>query len=220
MTFNISQIGEGIYNPLSNLWNSAIMALPGIIAAIVILIAGYIIAMLLGLSARHLVRLTQIDGWMAKHEKEKAIGGLKLSSISGQLIKWWIFIIFLIPAANVIQFNNLSLLLTTFAIWFTNLILAVIITLLGLIVAHTFSEVVGKAKKLNGIKGVKKLVYIATLVIFMDIALRQIGVNIIFIEAIILIILLGFMIALAIGFGLGLKPHAEKIIKNLMKKLI
>jgi hypothetical protein len=219
MAFEINQISEGILNPMETLWNSAVMALPGLLAAIIILIVGYIVALLVGLGVKNLVRLSRLDNWMVRHDKEKAIGGLKLSSVSGQLVKWWVFVIFLIPAASVIEFSNLSLILTTFALWFPNLILAVIITLVGLVLAHTFAEIVGKAKKLKGIGGAKLAVYVATLVIFLDVALRQIGVNIIFAEAVILVILLGVMMAVAIGFGLGLKPHAQDIIKNWRRKL-
>jgi len=214
----MSQIGEGILNPLLTLWNSTVSVLPGIIAAILILIVGYLIALIIGSAIKHLIRFSRVDDWMARHGKEKAIGGLKLSNVTGSLVKWLVFLVFLIPAANVIKLENLSSVLTTFALWFPNLILAVIITLVGLVLAHTVAEAVGQAKKLKGIHGVKTIVYIATLFIFLDIALRQIGVNIVFAEAIVLVVLIGIMLAIAIGFGLGLRPHAEDIIKNWRRK--
>ena len=156
---------------------------------------------------------------MKKHEVERAIGGLNVSSIVGKLVNWMVFVVFLVPAANVIGFGNLSELLLTFAIWFPNLIFAVAIILIGLVLAHTFAEAVGKAKKLKGIQGIKTIVYLATIIIFADVALRQIGVNVVFAETILLIIVSGLMVAFAIGFGLGLRPHAQDIIGKWRKKL-
>jgi hypothetical protein len=206
-------------NPLIVIWNSFVSVIPGIIAAAIILVIGYIIALIIGFSVRHAVRFSKVDMWMVRHKKQEAIGGLVLSNVSGKLVKWLVFILFLIPAANVIKLEGLSSVLINFALWFPNLIIAVIVILVGLVLAHTFAEAVGNAKKLKGIAGIKSTVSIATIVIFLDIALRQIGVNIIFAEAVILVILVGAMIAISIGFGLGLKPHAEDMIKDWRRKL-
>jgi len=214
----IEQIGEGVMNPLVVIWNSFVSVTPGIIAALIILIIGYIIAMIIGSAVKHSVRISGADMWMVKHKKQEAIGGLVLSDVSGKLIKWLVFILFLIPAANVINLEGLSSVLVSFALWFPNLIIAVILILIGLVLAHTFSEAVGKASKLRGIKGIRSIISIVIIVIFLDVALRQIGINVIFVESLILVVLAGIMIAIAIGFGLGLKPHADDIIKNWRRK--
>jgi hypothetical protein len=214
----IDQIGEGVVNPLVVIWNSFVSVTPGIIAALIILIIGYLIALIIGSLTKQLVRVSQVDDWMAKHKKQEAIGGLVLSDVAGKLMKWLVFILFIIPAANVINLDGLSSVLVNFALWFPNLIIAVIILLVGLVLAQTFAESIGRANKLKGIKGIKSVVKIATILIFLDIALRQIGVNVIFVESVVLVILAGLMIAIAIGFGLGLKPHADDIIKNWRRK--
>lgn len=218
MTF-VEQISSGVMDPIVLIWNSLVGIIPGIMAALIILMLGYVVALLVGAFAKGLVKFTKVDNWMVKHGKKEAIGGLTLSVVTGKLVKWLVFILFLIPAAEVIKMEGLSSVLSSFALWFPNLIVAVIIILVGLVLAHTFSEAVGKAKKLKGINGIKSIVEIVTIVIFLDVALRQIGIDIRFLESLMLVILAGVMIAVAIGFGLGLKPHAEDIIKGWRRKL-
>ncbi|MBU0760195.1 MAG: hypothetical protein KJ600_00490 [Nanoarchaeota archaeon] len=214
----LRDVGQEAVNPLVNLWNSVVFILPGILAAIIILVIGYIIALIVSHGIKHIVRVSRLDNWMIKKGLHNAIGGLTLSNVTGKLVKWWIFILFLVPAANVIKLGGLSSILGEFAIWFPNLIIAVIVILFGLVLAHIFAAAAGNAKKLKGIKWVSTLVYVATIVVFASISLRQIGVDVAFPETIILVILCGVMIAFAIGFGLGLRPHAEDIIKNWRRK--
>jgi hypothetical protein len=210
----LKDVGQEAVSPLVNLWNSIVFVIPGIVAAILILIIGYLIALVIGKGVKRLVRISKLDDWMVKKKLHDAIGGLKLSNVTGKLVKWWIFILFLVPATNIIKLGSLSSILRDFVVWFPNLIVAVIVILIGLVLAHVFAETAGNAKKLKGIKWVSTSIYVATIIVFASISLKQIGIDVAFPETIVFIVLSGVMIAFAIGFGLGLKPHAEDIIKN------
>lgn len=219
MVFDITQLGTELIDPLVVLGNSLIVNLPGIIAALLIIILGYIVGSVVGLVVRKIVEKVKVDEWLKKSGRNDSIGEVKLSKISGKLIKWWIFLIFLTPAANAIQLERLSSILTQFALWAPHLIAGIVIIIAGLIFADFLADSAAQAKRLKGIKSISVIIRVVTIIFFADIALREIGINITFAETIFLMIIGGIILVLVIGLGIGLIKPAQEIISNFVKKL-
>ena len=88
-----------------------------------------------------------------------------------------------------------------------------------MIIADYLAEIINKAKKIKGIETISMLVRIIVIIFFLDIALREIGINIILAETSLLMLLGGVILVFVIGFGIGLIRPAEEIIRKLLKKL-
>lgn len=211
-------IGQNISGSLGVLWDNFLVALPRTFAAVIIMILGYIIASIVAKILRTSLNRAKFDEWLEKKGKENVFGGLELSSLIGNLVKWWLFVLFLVPAANLLSFGQLSALVSNFAAWFPNLVLAIIIIFIGLIFSDFLATKVLQAKGVKGIKGISSVIKISLVLIFADIALRQIGVEVVFAETVALIVLAGIMLAIAIGFGLGLRPYAEEAVSEMRKR--
>ena len=208
-----------ILSPLVNLWQSFVVVFPGIIAAIIILIIGYFVALLLGHVVRIVLAKLKVDGVLGRVDAPKAISKLRISSILGQLTKWYIFIIFLGSAAEVLTLGALSDLLTRFVLWLPQLIIAILSVFLGLIVAYYVSHIIEKEAKIQGSRAVAGLFRVLVLFIAIIIALEQIGIEVSILENTFLILIgglaLGMAIALGMSFGQNLKEPVNSFLQNL-----
>src|SRR3989344_5979769 len=116
-----------LLNPLVNLWNGFVYLLPGLVAALIILLIGYIISWAVGHAVKLGLTRTGLNDWMKKAELHKTVGTINLSYGFGEIIKWYIFIIFLQAAVDVVNLGTLSLILQNFVDWLPHLIAAVIV---------------------------------------------------------------------------------------------
>ncbi len=219
MAVTLEQFGQGLIDPFAIFWNSLMLNVPGLIAAIVIIIFGYFVGVFVGFVVKHAVERVKIDDWLKKTGRSDAIGGVSVAVVSAKLVKWWIFIAFLAPAAGVIQLRDLADMITSFALWAPHLIAGVVIVIAGLIFADFLADSVSHAKRLRGIKAVSGLVRIVTIVFFADIALREIGFNIVLASTTVLMLIGGFIMIFVIGFGIALIKPAQGIIKDILRKM-
>ena len=217
------QIGESVVSPLMSIYQGFINVLPGVIGAIVVLIVGYIVAAIVGSVLYRVLKEVKLDKWMIEKTHIKKIAGdFRLSEFIALVTKWYVFILFLPPAAGLVKLNVLASLLNTIALWVPHVILAIVVALLGFLVAEYVGQMVidTKTKGAHFIADIAKFVI---LVIFALVVLEQIGIKIALVQNAVLVILAGVVLALAIGiglaFGLGGREEAKKIVTELKKKL-
>jgi small-conductance mechanosensitive channel len=219
----LTEIGVNIIDPLLRIWDGIISTVPGVVAAIIILVVGYLIAWVIGYVIDKALTQIKLDKWiLEKTHMQKIIGSFRLTHFLAVITRWYVFILFLPPAAGLIQLQPLSTFLLSVALWIPNVILAVIIGIVGLMAAHytEWKILETKAKTAQIIAYLAKIVIVIfTLLIVLD----QIGVKIAIAQTSFLIILSGVMLAIAlmigIGFGSAFKEEAKKIIKDVKKKI-
>jgi hypothetical protein len=206
---------------LAALWAGFIAYVPSFIGAIAVLVLGYLVAVIIGQIVRKALEHTNIEQWLVKTGRLHALGGIQPPVLIANLIKWWIFISFLSPAANLIELSSLGSLLEQLALWLPHLLAGVVIVMLGLILGEIAAEHIIKAEKLKGIKIIAVLARILIVVFFLDIGLTELGIQITLAQSTFLILIAGLTLAVAlaigISFGFALQKNAEKIIKNLGK---
>ena len=214
--------GRALIDPVVLLWNTFVSALPGLVGAIVVLIIGYILGFFLGFIVKEVVERSKIDEHLQKAKLSDSIGFIRLSTLAGGLVKWYVFVLFLATAVELTSLGVISELLRDFARWLPNLFIGILVFLFGLIAADFAADRVMHAK-MKGIKLFSAVVRV-TIIIFMTLmALEQIEVKISLASAAFLVVLagiiLGVALALGIGFGLALKDEAKGIVKKLKKDL-
>ncbi len=217
----LKDTGISLTDPVVSLWQGLVNLLPGLIIAILILIIGYVIAYVIG----HGVRLLLVKAGLEKHiEKAKmtrAVGNIKISAVLGEITKWYIFLIFLSSAADVVELGTLSSILRQFVLWVPNIIAGALILIFGLFVAHYVSLKIRQHAEMAGAKTISSVVYFVIVVIIMLIALEQIGINVSILTNAFLIIVaslgLGFALAVGLSFGLGTKQEAGKVLSKIKR---
>jgi len=217
----IETAAENLLNPLITLWNSFVSIFPGLIAAIFILIIGYLLALIISHVVKIVLQRIGVDKALLKLKLPQAMGKIKVSSVLGLITKWYIFIIFIQAAADTVNLGTLSVLLTQFALWLPQLIVAVLAVLLGLFLAHYVSNLIERESQMKGIKYISTLFRVMIMFVAIVIALQQIGVEVSILQNTFLVVLgsigIGFALAIGLAFGLGLKDKAGDMYESIKK---
>jgi hypothetical protein len=211
-----------LLNPIINLWESFAEIAPRLLVALILLAVGYLIGFVIGHAVRIILQKIGVDRQVEKSKLTKAIGQAHISSLIGEITKWYIFIIFLQSAVDVLSLGTLSVILSQFALWLPNVIAAVLILIFGLLFAQYINVKMQEYSKIKGSSLWGTVLKWAIIIIVVVIALGQIGIEVALLEQVILIVLgafaLGAALAIGLSFGLGSKGEASSIIKKLNKK--
>ncbi|MEK6907135.1 MAG: hypothetical protein AABW45_01265 [Nanoarchaeota archaeon] len=215
----ISTTGSLILNPLISLWNSFVGILPGIIAAVIVLIIGYFIALGVGHAVRVLLEKAGVDNYMERSKFAKGVGHFNIPKIFGEIVKWYIFLIFIKAGVDLLKLGGLSSILNEFVLWLPNVILAAIVVIFGVALAHFVSMKIEEHTMTKGVRFFSKLIKIVIYYVVFVIALQQIGVEASILENTFLILIgalaVGIAIALGIGLGKAMQPEGKEIVKDL-----
>jgi len=113
--------------------------------------------------------------------------------------------------------------LSQFVAWLPNVIVAAIVILFGVALAHYVSQKVEEHTEVNGVKFFSKVLKIVILFIVFVVALENIGVNVSLLENLFLLLVgalaVGMAIALGVGLGGSLKSEGKNIVNELKELL-
>jgi len=217
----LGETTTSIINPLSAVWYSLVGQLPGIVAAVIVLIVGGFVAVILGHALRVVLEKLRVDDYVRKTRLTKTIGHTHVPAVAGEIFKWYIIILFLQQAVSLVNLGTLSTLLGQFVAWLPSVIVAVIIVLFGIAVANYVYYKTWEHSKQKGVKASAGILKAVIIFMVLLMALRQIGVDVGILEHTFLLIVgalaIGIALALGIGLGLGLRKESESIIKEIRK---
>ena len=219
----LAELGESIIRPLASIWVSVVNTLPGLLGALVVLVVGYFVGVFLGQVVEHLLTRLKVEKFLLeKTNVARVLGYFRLSHFVGLVIKWYVFILFLTPAASITRLIPLAYFMLEVARWIPQVIAAVIIALVGVMagdyVEYKVQETRAKAADLIGASAKILIVLFTALIVF-----DQIGIRVSVAQTSFLIVLsgprLGFAIMIGIGFGFGPKDDAKLVIRKIKRKL-
>lgn len=217
----LSQTSDAIISPLQVIWQRVVESLPGIIGAIIVLIIGSFVAIILGHAVRVILEKLKVDENMKKAHLTRAAGHIHVPAIAGEIVKWYVIILFLQQAVALLSLGALSVLLDSFVRWLPNVIVAAVVVIFGLAIAHFVEVKMVEHTKVRGVKTLSRIIRWVLVVIVGIIALKQIGVDVSILENTFLLIIGALVIGLALAFGislgLGMKKHSEEMIQEIRK---
>lgn len=217
---------EILLDSLKSIWQSFIEFLPTLLAALIVFIVGWLIAIFLGKVANRIIKTIKLDILLAKLGFKKALAKAKLKLNSGkffdELVKWFFIIVFLMTAVDILGLTEVTLFLKTILFYLPNVIIAAIILLAAVIVANFMQRVVrasADAAGLGSSGAVGGIVKWAILVFGFVIALTQLGIATTLIQTIVIGLIAMFALAGGLAFGLGGKDWAARILDRIKQDL-
>jgi hypothetical protein len=193
--------------------------IPQLIAAIVILIVGYLIARALQAAVGRLFGAVGFDRWMER-------GGIKQffdradttetpTSILGKLVFWFVFIIAIVIATDALGIRQVSVVLGQLIAYIPNVIAAVLILILAALLANF---VAGLVRGATGVDILGTVAQVAIIVYAAFAALTQLGIAVQLTAPTFLIILGAVALGAAIAFGWGGREVARDIVERAYKR--
>lgn len=209
---------EQIKGAFQTTLDSMIEFLPEILAALVVLIAGWIIAVLLGKLVRKLLALAKVDKALDRVGFKQIRGetGLELSvaRFVGDLVKWFLIIVSVLAAADIMHLGEISAFLRSILLYFPNVVVAVVIVIIGVLVANFVQKMVmgaGRTAKLPSIPLIAAFARWSIIVFSVLASLVQLQVAASLIQILFTGIVAMIAIAGGLAFGLGGKDYANHL---------
>lgn len=217
--------GEVITNSFQNLWIKVISFLPNIIIAFLFLFFGLIIAKFFSKFITRTLKYLYFDkaADSVGIKKELSRVGIKVdpSKIVGLIVNWFFVIVFLVAAADILKFTQITEFLNKVLLYIPNVIIAVVILILGVVFANFIHGVVKTSVhviSLESAEAIATMAKWAILIFAVMAALVQLKIA----AELVGVLFKGFiaMVAIAggIAFGLGGQEKAKKIIEKLGEK--
>jgi len=211
---------------LKTIWLSVIGFLPTFLAALIIFIVGWLIAVFLGKIVNKLIKKSKLDSLLEKLGMEQALAKAKLKLDSGrffeELVKWFFIVVFLMAATDILGLTQVTLFLSTILLYIPNVAVAAIVLLVAVIVGNFLYKVVKASADTAGLKSstfVAAIVRWAILIFGFIIAISQLGIAGSILQTIVIGLIAMIALAGGLAFGLGGKDAAAKFIEKIKQDL-
>jgi len=223
----VSQSAGAVQGSLSDLWFVVLQYVPMIIAAIIVLIVGWIVGVILYRVIVELVKVLRIDDVMKSAGLDEAAKdlGFKLNTgrFLGTLVMWFIILGFLGASLQILGLTTVTIVLEQVVLlYLPHVIIAVLILILAAVVAEIVKKLVaGSARAAGSRHGnfagtvAKWAIWIFAIMTVMT----QLGIGADFVNTLFTGFVIALSIAFGLAFGLGGKDAAARTIEHIRNEM-
>lgn len=215
-------VGNAILDALVILWEKLLSYLPNLIAALIILVLGIIIAKAVSKLIKRLVESLRLDPLIDKinivQKIEESGTKVVLSDILEWLVKWFLYVVILIAISEILVLGQFTAFLKDIALYLPNVIIAVLILVVGLVLGDFVYKLIINILKTTKAKLAPLAASMAKWAIFIFAilaALMQLGVATALIQTLFSALMVTIALAAGLAFGLGGKDAAKELIEKL-----
>lgn len=220
-------VGSAVSSSLSGLYDQLVSFLPALVAAILVLIFGWAVAILLGRVVGTILKAIKIDEAADKlgleHMSQRVGRKLSVSGFGNWLIKWFFMVATFIAAADILGLHQVGeFLFDSVLPYFGSVVVAGAIMVIGIVSANFLSGILTHSLKASGLgsfESVGSLARWAILIFAFLAALSQLGVATSFIQDLFRALVAMLAVAGGIAFGLGGRDHAKHALDSLTRDL-
>jgi hypothetical protein len=219
--------GEIFSQSLVGLWYGFINFVPGLIGAIILFLVGWLVGSVVGKLITQLVAALKVDKLFdnAGASDFMTRAGLKLnvSGFIGGVVKWFVIIVFLMAALQIVGLTQVNDFLREAVLYYLpKVIIAALVLVIATILADAMKKVVHASAQAANIRSAKMLGSITLYAIWgfaLIIALSELGIATAFMQILFTGFIAALAIALGLSFGLGGKEAAARVIENVQEDM-
>lgn len=213
-----------IMSQISEMVGGVVIFVPNIIAAIIILLIGWIIGRVLGKAVSVFLDKIGVDDALRKTEPGAAIekSGLSIVHLFDVIVRIFVYLIAITAATNVLQIESLSRMMAAIVAYIPNIVAFILILIVGILLIDFFAdwmERYGTHMEIALIGPMILLVRLFLYFVVIILALTQLAFDLtiiyLFIGPLAWGVGLGIGAAIAIIVGFGLKDRAPEIMDRL-----
>lgn len=212
-TFNVQNFEtwqEAVRMSFNRAFGDIVGLLPNVVAMLVVLVVGYIVARVLD---RFATALSQSLGLQTAAERSGLAASMKQAGIQhhvpaivGQIVFWLTMCVFLAAAFNILRLDAVSVAMEKIVGYIPNLLVATVVVVVGLLVAGFLRGVIATSADRVGISYAENLAnavyYVLALMTFIG-AFDQLHIEFGILKELILIAFGGLALGFGLAFGLG-----------------
>ena len=212
-------------DPVREMLTKIMAYLPVLLAALVILIVGWIVAKIIRTIVNGMLKVVRFDTLTDKAGISEVLrkGNIKMTAreVFSGLVYWLVIIMVLVMVANALGLPKASDILSNLFAYVPKVIAALLVLVVAMFLASFVSGIVqtvaanAKLPKPDLLAGISRW---AIIIFAVTIALAQLGIAVLLVTTTFNIILAGIVLALALAFGLGGKDAAARYLDELRQK--
>ena len=218
--------GEAITLSLLNLGERFVNFFPTLLGAVLVFVAGWIIAATLGKLIEKSLKTASLDRAMGKVGFDRKMSEVGLhhtvSEFVGGLVKWFLVLVFLMAATDILNLNQVTNFLNSIILYVPNVVVAVVILSIAFLLGNFVYSIVKGSTSAAGVMSATLLAIISkwAIVVFgFFAALIQLGVAATLVSTIFTGIVAMLALAGGLAFGLGGKEEAAMILKKIREEI-
>lgn len=217
-TGGIRDTSDAVFNSLYNALNNFISFLPALLGALIILVVGWLVSGLLANLIERGLKAVGLEGAVERSGIGDFVrrSGTKLtiSGVIAALVKYFIFLIFVQAAANVLGIPQLTEIINRIILFIPNVILAMVIIVIGSLIAKFLSGLVRSSVSGLGVGNANLLATLTNYAILgfaIIAAIDQLGIAATLINTLLIGLIGSVALAVGLAFGLGGRDVAAQI---------
>lgn len=217
--------GDVIVASLQEVWTSVANFLPLFFGALLVFILGWVAAVAIGKLVEQMVKSLRIDKLLTSLSInkvwERAGWKTDTGAFLGCLVKWFLIVVFLLAAVNILGLTEVSEFLRSVVLYIPNVVVAVLILVIAAVVAEVVEKLVRGSVEAMGYKNAlagavtRWAIWIFAVVA----ALLQLGIATALVQTLITGVVAVLVLAFGLSFGLGGKEAAADVIHKLRGEL-
>lgn len=212
---------QAMQDALTDMYSKLMNTVPDVVTAVFILIVGLIISKIISKAIKKALSKIGVDKIGEKLNEidivQKANMDVKISTILSKTVYYFLVLLFAVAATSVLGIPEISQLFADIFNFIPRLIVALIVLILGTLIADALRKMVHTGLKSLGVSSAGILSSVVFYFLFINIvivALSQAEINTEFLAQNISIIIGGIVLAFAIGYGLASKDVMANMIAS------
>lgn len=208
-------------------WYGVAQYLPNILVAILIFILGWILGALIGQGLKTLINTLKVNDVLRGTDVDQMVGRagytLDVGALIGWLIKWFVIIVFLLAALDVLGLTQVTIFLNDVVVnYIPQVIVAVLVLIVAAVLGDFLNRVVTGAATAAGLKHATLLGSVTRWAIWIFAilaALYHLGIAAPFVQTLFTGVIIALSLAIGLSFGLGGQDAARDYIAKIRRKI-
>ena len=218
---SISTVSQSFIQPLQALYTKVAEFAPNMLAAILMLIIGYLFAKLVGFLLSNLLKKVGANKLSEKVGISGALekSGVKkdFSALIGTIIFWMIMLTFVVSACDTLGLERVSSTIDDFILYLPKVIAAAVVLLIGLFVSNFVRNAIQAST--NGMAQygdiLSRTAYGLLAIISIVLSISQLDVDVTLLNQIIQITLFSIAVAVMLSMGLGTREISSNVMSGI-----
>jgi hypothetical protein len=217
----ISDWGQAILTSFTSALALVFAFIPKLIGFLIIMLVGWLVARALGKAVTFLLRKIGFDNFsnrigLTRFEQRMGIH-LDPADFLGQIVFWFIILIFLVPALESLGLTSITLILNELISYIPNVFVAILILFLGTLLATVVADIVRGAVATAHVGNPNVFAEISRWAIILFavlMALTELDIATALVLELFGAIVFGSALAFGLAFGLGGRDAAKRLIES------